>query len=223
MLLLGGFGLLLLVVLVYLGLKNFTNFRATIENKEWVLAPATHIDQVTQVAALLQDRVARLTTEVMALAASLEERREHLQLLTASIAERDAQLRLANLGVEYHARQKSLKSLAQIAEILEIDTRSGVEATKTVGGIKTEIEQLLEELGVITYEPKVGEKLPQRGVSLKQVKTAPAPSPEKVGTVKSVESPAYLYVGANEQEVVLQPMSVTVYANQSEPKKEQQP
>jgi hypothetical protein len=86
-----------------------------------------------------------------------------------------------------------------------------MDAKATVGGIKVEIEQLLDENGVITYEPKPGEKLPQRGVSLKRVKTIPAPQPELAGTVKSVESPAYIYVGPNAQEVVLHPMSITVY------------
>jgi hypothetical protein len=208
---LGALAAFLVVALSYLGIKNFTNFRTTIDNKEWILAPATHIDEVTQVAGLLQDRVAKLASEVSALSEALAERREHLQILAASIAEHDDKLKKATLGVEHHAREKSLRHLALIAEIVEIDSRSGIDAKATVGGIKVELEQLLEENGVTTYEPKPGEKLPQRGVSLKRVKTIPAPQPELAGTVKSVESPAYIYVGPNAQEVVLHPMSITVY------------
>lgn len=208
---LGALAVFLVLALSYLGIKNFTNFRTTIDNKEWILAPASHIDEVTQVAGLLQDRVTKLASEVSALSEALAERREHLQILAASIAEHDDKLKKATLGVEHHAREKSLRHLALIAEILEIDSRSGIDAKATVGGIKVELEQLLEENGVTTYEPKPGEKLPQRGVSLKRVKTIPAPQPELAGTVKSVESPAYIYVGPNAQEVVLHPMSITVY------------
>ena len=107
-----------------------------------------------------------------------------------------------------------------IAEILEVDSRSGIDPKATIGGIRAELEQLLEESGVITYEPKPGEKLPQRGVSLKRVKTVPAPKPALTGTVKSVESPAYIYVGPNDQEVVLQPMSITAYGAPSAAEKE---
>jgi len=209
---LGALALFLVAALSFLGVKNFTNFRTTIDKKEWILAPAAHIDEVTQVAGLLQDRVAKLAAEITTLSSALAERREHIQILDNSITERDELLKKANLGVEHHARQQALRHLALIAEILEVDSRSGIDPKATVGGIKAELDQLLEESGVITYEPKPGEKLPQRGVSLKRVKTVPAEKPAQAGTVKSVESPAYIYAGPNEQEVVLQPMSITVYA-----------
>ena len=217
---LGALALLLVAALSFLGVKNFTNFRTTIDKKEWILAPAAHIDEVTQVAGLLQDRVAKLAAEITTLSSALAERREHIQILDNSITERDELLKKANLGVEHHARQQALRHLALIAEILEVDSRSGIDPKATVGGIKAELDQLLEESGVITYEPKPGEKLPQRGVSLKRVKTIPAPKPALTGTVKSVESPAYIYVGPNEQEVVLQPMSITVYGAPSAAEKE---
>ena len=206
----------LTLVLVSLGLKNFTNFRATIEEKEWVIAPASHIDESTQAAILLQERVVKLTSEIMLLTEALTERHEHLQILTSSLAERDDQIKTASIGVEQHARIRSLRYVAQIAEILEIDRRAGIEPNKTLTGLKSEVEHILEEAGVVVYEPKVGEKLPQRGVSLKRVKTLPAPSPELAGTIRSIEAPAYLYVGPNEQEVVLQPMAITVYSSNQE-------
>jgi hypothetical protein len=209
---LGALALFLIAALSFLGIKNYTNFRTTIDKKEWILAPAAHIDEVTQVTGLLHDRVATLAQEIIALTSALAERREHIQILDNSITERDELLKKANLGVEHHARQQALRHLALIAEILEVDSRSGIDPKATVGGIRAELEQLLEESGVITYEPKPGEKLPQRGVSLKRVKTVPAEKPAQAGTVKSVESPAYIYAGPNEQEVVLQPMSITVYA-----------
>jgi hypothetical protein len=208
---LGALAIFLVAALAFLGIKNYTNFRTTIEKKEWVLAPAAHIDEVTQVAGMLHDRVAKLAAEITELTSALAERREHIQILDNSITERDELLKKANLGVEHHARQQALRHLALIAEILEVDARSGIDPKATVGGIRAELEQLLEESGVITYEPKPGEKLPQRGVSLKKVKTVPAPEPRQEGTVKSVEAPAYIYTGPNEQEVVLQPMSITVY------------
>ena len=217
---LGALALLLVAALSFLGVKNFTNFRTTIDKKEWILAPAAHIDEVTQVTGLLQDRVAKLAAEIATLSSALAERREHIQILDNSITERDELLKRANLGVEHHARQQALRHLALIAEILEVDSRSGIDPKATVGGIKAELDQLLEESGVITYEPKPGEKLPQRGVSLKRVKTTPAPKPALTGTVKSVESPAYIYVRPNEQEVVLQPMSITVYGAPSAAEKE---
>ena len=209
---LGALAIFLVAALAFLGIKNYTNFRTTLEKKEWVLAPAAHIDEVTQVAGMLHDRVAKLAAEITELTSALAERREHIQILDNSITERDELLKKANLGVEHHARQQALRHLALIAEILEVDSRSGIDPKATVGGIRAELEQLLEESGVITYEPKPGEKLPQRGVSLKRVKTVPAEKPAQAGTVKSVESPAYIYAGPNEQEVVLQPMSITVYA-----------
>ena len=225
--LLGALGTILLVVvglaafaltlvLVTLGLRNFTNFRATIEEKEWVIAPASHIDDSTQATALLQEAVGKLTSEIRTLTGDLAERREHLQILTSSLAERDEQIKTASIGVEQHARIRSLRYVAQLAEILEIDGRAGIEPNKTLTGIKSEVEHILEEAGVVVYEPKVGEKLPQRGVSLKRVKTLPAPSPELAGTIKSIEAPAYLYVGPGEQEVVLQPMAITVYSSNQE-------
>ena len=217
---LGALALFLVAALSFLGVKNFTNFRTTIDKKEWILAPAAHIDEVTQVAGLLQDRVAKLAAEITTLSSALAERREHIQILDNSITERDELLKKANLGVEHHARQQALRHLALIAEILEVDSRSGIEPKATVGGIKAELDQLLEESGVITYEPKIGEKLPQRGVSLKRVKTVPAQKPAQAGTVKSVESPAYIYVGPNEQEVVLQPMSITAYGAPSAAERE---
>lgn len=209
-------GLALTLVLVRLGLKNYSNFRTTIEEKEWVIAPASHIDDSTQATALLQETVGKLTSEIRALTGDLAERREHLQILTSSLAERDAQIKTASIGVEQHARIRSLRYVAQLAEILEIDGRAGIEPNKTLTGIKSEVEHILEEAGVVVYEPKVGEKLPQRGVSIKRVRTLPAPSPELAGTVKSIEAPAYLYVGPNEQEVVLQPMAITVYSSNQE-------
>lgn len=224
---LGTLGTLLLVVvglvalaltlaLVWLGVKNFTNFRTTIEEKEWVIAPASHIDETRQASTVLQERVAKLTSEIMLLTEALSERSEHLQILTTSLAERDEQIKTASIGVEQHARMRSLRYVAQLAEILEIDRRAGIESNKTLAGVKSEIEHILEEAGVVVYEPKVGEQLPQRGVSLKRVKTLPAPSPALAGTIKSIEAPAYLYVGANQQEVVLQPMAITVYLNEQE-------
>jgi len=213
---LGLAALTLTLVLVWLGVKNFTNFRTTIEEKEWVIAPASHIDESTQAAMALQERVVKLTNEIMLLTEALTERHEHLRILTASLADRDEQIKTANIGVEQHARMKSLRYVAQLAEILEIDRRAGIEPDKTLAGVKSEIEHILEEAGVVVYEPKVGEKLPQRGVSLKRVKTLPAPSPALAGTIKSIEAPAYLYVGANQQEVVLQPMAITVYLSEQE-------
>jgi hypothetical protein len=208
--------LALTLVLVRLGLKNYSNFRTTIEEKEWVIAPASHIDASTQAAIILQETVGKLTSEIRTLTGDLAERREHLQILTTSLAERDEQIKTASIGVEQHARIRALRYVAQISEILEIDGRAGIEPNKTLTGIKSEVEHILEEAGVVVYEPKVGEKLPQRGVSLKRVKTLPAPSPELAGTIKSIEAPAYLYVGPNEQEVVLQPMAITVYSNNQE-------
>ena len=82
---LGALAVFLVVALSYLGIKNFTNFRTTIDNKEWILAPAAHIDEVTQVAGLLQDRVAKLASEVSALSEALAERREHLQILQPAL------------------------------------------------------------------------------------------------------------------------------------------
>jgi len=208
--------LALTLVLVRLGLKNFSNFRTTIEEKEWVIAPASHIDDSTQATALLQEAVGKLASEIRTLTGDLAERREHLQILTSSLAERDEQIKTASIGVEQHARIRSLRYVAQLAEILEIDGRAGIEPNKTLIGIQSEVEHILEEAGVVVYEPKVGEKLPQRGVSLKRVKTLPAPSPELAGTIKSIEAPAYLYVGPSEQEVVLQPMAITVYSSNQE-------
>jgi hypothetical protein len=213
---LGLAALTLTLVLVWLGVKNFTNFRTTIEEKEWVIAPASHIDESRQASTVLQERVAKLTSEIMLLTEALAERSEHLQILTTSLAQRDEQIKTASIGVEQHARMRSLRYVAQLAEILEIDRRAGIESSKTLAGVKSEIEHILEEAGVVVYEPKVGEKLPQRGVSLKRVKTLPAPSPALAGTIKSIESPAYLYVGANQQEVVLQPMAITVYLSEQE-------
>jgi hypothetical protein len=220
MVVLGALGIFLIAALVFLGIKNYTNFRTTIDEKEWILAPAAHIDEVTQVAGMLHDRVAKLAAEITDLTSALAERREHIQILDNSISERDELLKKANLGVEHHARQQALRHLALIAEILEVDSRSGIDPKATVRGIRAELEQLLEESGVVTYEPKPGEKLPQRGVSLKRVKTVPAEKPAQAGTVKSVESPAYIYAGPNGQEVVLQPMSITVYGAQSIAEKE---
>jgi hypothetical protein len=217
---LGALALFLVAALSFLGIKNFTNFRTTIDKKEWILAPATHIDEVTQVTGLLHDRVAKLAAEISTLTSALAERREHIQILDNTITERDELLKKANLGVEHHARQQALRHLALIAEILEVDSRSGIDPKATIGGIRAELEQLLEESGVITYEPKPGEKLPQRGVSLKRVKTVPAPKQALTGTVKSVESPAYIYVGPNDQEVVLQPMSITAYGAPTAAEKE---
>ena len=220
MVVLGALGIFLIAALVFLGIKNYTNFRTTIDEKEWILAPAAHIDEVTQVAGMLHDRVAKLAAEITDLTSALAERREHIQILDNSISERDELLKKANLGVEHHARQQALRHLALIAEILEVDSRSGIDPKATVRGIRAELEQLLEESGVVTYEPKPGEKLPQRGVSLKRVKTVPAEKPAQAGTVKSVESPAYIYAGPNGQEVVLQPMSITVYGARSIAEKE---
>ena len=203
-------------VLAWLGVKHFTNFRTTIEEKEWIIAPASQIDESRQASIALQERVVKLTSEIMLLAEALADRREHLEILTTSLAERDEQIKTSSIGVEQHARVRSLRYVAQIAEIMEVDRRAGIEPNKTIIGLKSEVEHILEEAGVAVYEPQVGDTLPQRGVSLKRVKTIPAPSPELAGTIKSIEAPAYILVGPNEQEVVLQPMAITVYSSNQE-------
>ena len=37
-----------ILVLAWLGVKHFTNFRTTIEEKEWIIAPASQIDESRQ-------------------------------------------------------------------------------------------------------------------------------------------------------------------------------
>lgn len=216
-----GWSLCLLLV-AYLIIKQ-KKWRAAFETKEWLLLPSETAHQVIRSLESLANMVSN-TAEQVAVRADLAKgasvraveetrgMREEFGILREELESRHKELKASQLGQEFHYRRAVLMRVIRALEIIDEDAAQTLDPSKTIHGIKVELEECLQDNHVHIQQPNVGQRIADTvGFDSRSARREPTDDPSLRGTVASVERPAYVVTGPRGLQETLVPARVTVF------------
>jgi hypothetical protein len=199
--------ILVLVLLIVLVGKWKTAF----SEKEWTLVPTLEGTAMVRAAEVSSVQMKRLEEVVLAAAEITRETREEFGILGRDLDAKAEEIRSLRMGAEYHHRKALILAAIRTLEAIGIDQAAGATPETTFRGIAIDLGDVLEENHVECFMPLVGERVPTRGVESAKARRIVTTDSTLVGTIASVERPAYIASGPGGFEELLQSAAVTIY------------
>jgi hypothetical protein len=210
------------LLVIYLILLQ-KRWRTAFETKEWMLLPSETGANVVQGLDHLANMVSNTAQQVAeradhakraALHASEASKsvREEFAILREELEARQKELKLLQLGQEFHYRRPALMRIIRALEIIDDDMTHRRDPTRTLEGVRVELDECLQDNHVFTIRPEIGKAIAETagfdGRSARRLETADT---ARKGTVAEVERPAYVVSGPSGHREVLVPARVTVF------------
>ncbi len=181
--------------------------------KGWTLAPTWEVGKITAALAAAQDELARLRGATFEARDASQGVREEFAILGRELDARTQEVRELRMGQAFVAQRPFMAASVRAIEAIKCDRDPTSDPIKTLQGIEVDLTELLEDHGVEVVTPAVGDRLPARGVDPGAARHVPTGDAAKVGTLASVDRPAYIAVGPD-PEVVLKPAVVSIYVDE---------
>ncbi len=212
-LLIGWVGLFLaLTLMIVLAGKWKTVFK----EKEWTLIPTLEGKAMLRAIKLNSDWLERLQEATLDAVDATRATREEFGILGTELDKKSQELQTMRMGQEFHNRKAMILAAIRALEMIGIDKAADGDTHKTLHGIFTDLTEALDDNHVATYMPSVGERVPTRGVDVGSARYTPTAEHTLVGTIASVERPAYIATGPSGDEEVLKAAVVTIYVQQED-------
>ena len=211
-------GWVALVIVLIILVTLVSKWKTAFNDKEWTLVPtldaASWIERInknTHAVNALADATHRAEETAQRTLEAAEGTRKEFGILGPQLDLRDQQITELRMGQEYHHRKALLLSAVRALTAISVDAQAEDDPLMTLAGIRIDLEEALEENHVEVVTPTIGATLPARGVDAGSARHIPTPDEALVGTIASVERPAYIARGPAGSEDVLRPAAVSVY------------
>ncbi len=188
-------------------------WKAAFKNKDWTLTPTLAVGDLTAALAAAQDELARLRSATFEARDASQGVREEFAILGRELDARTQEVRELRMGQAFVAQRPFMAASVRAIDAIESDRDLASSPITTLRGIEVDLMELLEDHGVEVVTPAVGDRLPARGVDPGSADYVPTGDAAKVGTLASVDRPAYIAVGPD-AEVVLKPAAVSIYVDE---------
>lgn len=204
-------GWVLAILMLVLLLMLVGKWKTAFSEKDWTLVPTMEGAVMVRAAETTAAQMKRLEEAVLAAAETTRETREEFGILGRDLDTKAEEIRTLRMGAEYHHRKALIRAAIRALEAIGIDQAAGTSPETTVRGIAVDLEEALEDNHVECFLPPVGERVPTRGVEAASARRLFTTDSTLVGTIASVERPAYIASGPGGFEELLHPAAVTVY------------
>ncbi len=188
-------------------------WKAAFADKEWTLAPTLEVGEITAAVASAQDELEFLRGATLEARDASQGVREEFAILGRELDARTQEVRELRMGQAFVAQRPFMAASVRAIDAIEYDRDLASDPIKTLQSIEVDLTELLEDHGVEVVTPAVGDRLPARGVDPGSARHVPTGDAAKVGTLASVDRPAYIAVGPA-AEVVLKPAVVSIYVDE---------
>lgn len=205
--------LALIVVLILLVLLT-GRWKTAFAEREWTLAPTPALATVEASLEAHASHAAMLEESVRTSLEEARATREAFEILGRELDGKSAEIRDLRLGAEHHHRRALILSAIRALEVIGVDRDAGSDPDQTLRGLEVELSEALEDNHVEIHYPAVGERIPMRGVDAGASRLVTTADEALVGTIASVERPAYIVRGPGGDEETLKPAAVTVYVSE---------
>jgi hypothetical protein len=226
--------MLLCLVLATWMLYATSRWRTAFKAKEWMLLPdsagteihsalkemtASQKDSILKFSNVqvrsLQDFepfVRRACTQAELAGAESTALRTEFSILRDELEAKSKEIKELQLGRDFHSRRSILLRVIKAFEAIDQDSSLGVDAARTLEGVRAELEECLEDNAIKVVKPIVGERISEaKLIDPRSAAKENAPDATLKGTVSAVERPAYVVRRLDGQEELLIPARVTVY------------
>lgn len=202
--------LVLVVLMAAVLLVLARKWKAAFADRDWTLAPTLMVADVERALSQARDELSRTSEAAFDARDSSDATREEFSILGRELDARTEEVRALRHGEALSLQRPLLLASVRVLEIIGTDRAAGTDPGQTLLGIQADLEEVLEDYGVETVTPEPGATLPVRGVDPGSARRAATRDPALVGTIASVERPAYVATGRS-TDVVLKPAAVTIY------------
>ena len=218
-----GLGWALAILLVVYLILLQKRWRTTFETKEWLLLPSKMADDLaygigdiqvvmSKTAEQLLRHAHQATQTSSAAATETRAAREEFQILREELDARQKEIKLLQLGQEFHYRRPVLMRVVRALEIISDDQLHTRDPAKTLEGVQIELHECLEDNHVTEWAPPVGVPIADAvGFDTRTAQRRETDDLEKKGMVAEVERPAYVVRGPGGHQEVLVPARITVF------------
>ncbi len=212
-LVIGWLGLFLALALM---IRLTGKWKTAFNEKEWTLIPTLEGTAMLHAIKINSDRLERLQEATLEAVDATRATREEFGILGTELDKKSQELQIMRMGQEFHNRKAIILAAIRALEAIGIDAAAGDDPHNTLRGISVDLTEALEDNHVVTYVPPVGERIPTRGVDAGSARHTPIAEHTLVGTIASVERPAYIATGPSGDEEVLKAAVVTIYVQQED-------
>jgi len=216
-------GWLFATALIYYLVLVQKRWRTAFETKEWLILPSTH-------AATIESRLHSLGTSVQTastesskyIAAALHASkdaasqcrgaREEFQILREEIDLKQKEIKMLQIGMDFHYRRPVLMRILKALDIIKEDQANNRELQTTIAGVMVELAECLEDNQISEHHPTVGAvAATEPGFDLGKAERIENPDEQKKGTIAAVLRPGYAINGALGKIEILVPARVQVF------------
>lgn len=199
--------LLVLVLLIILVRK----WKASFREREWVLIPSPDGERMVNAIETNVEHAMRLEEVARGSMAASEATREDFSILRTQLDAQAEEIRDLRRGEAQLHRRPFVLAMVRALDAIEVDEAAGTDPRTTLQGVQLDLRETLEDNRVEIVFPQVGDSLPARGVDAGAARHLETSDSALVGTIASVERPAFIAIGPGGAEDLLRPASVTVY------------
>lgn len=199
--------LLTLILLIALVRK----WKASFREREWVLMPAPDGERMLTTIEMNAEHAMRLEEVARGALEASSATREDFSILRTQLDLQADEIRDLRRGEAQLHRRPFVLAMVRALDAIEVDQSAGTDPTTTLTGVRIDLLETLEDNHVERVLPAVGSRLPVRGVDAGSMRSIESDDPNLIGTIASVERPAFIAVGPGGQEDLLRPALVTVY------------
>lgn len=196
--------LVLLIVLV-------GKWKTAFSEKDWTLVPTLEGTAMLRATEVSVVQMKHLEEVVLSASEATRQTREEFGILGRDLDAKAEEIRTLRMGSEFHHRKALIRAAIRALEAIGIDKAAGTSPEITLRGIAVDLEEALEDNHVECFTPPVGERVPTRGVETASSRRLVTTDSALVGTIASVERPAYIASGPGGFEELLHPAAVTIY------------
>ncbi len=207
-------GWLALVIVLLVLLMLIGRWKTAFNEKDWTLVPTLQATHLTHALRVNAAQVARLHEVTERALEATQETRAEFGILGADLDKKSEEIRVLRMGQEFHHRKALMLAAVRALDAISIDAAADGDPQTTLRGIAVELAEALDDNHVETFAPQVGTLVPTRGADVGAARLVPTSDTTLVGTIASVERPAYIARGPNGTEEILKAASVSVYTTE---------
>ena len=221
-------GWLTAFLLAALLLFVFRRWRIAFETQTFLMLPSSQADLLKRsledvVATLHQlnkatgQQTSRFSSALTEIGGVVSNTRNEFLILREDLVTKSEEIKSLRLGQEFLHQRSVLLRMVRALEIIDDDGRHDRDPAKTLTGVRIELEECLEDCGVVAVSPPIGEPVSKAShVDSRMMMYVGSRDPSKYGLVASVESPAYVYRSPNGGEAMLTPSRISVFVEELE-------
>ncbi len=188
-------------------------WKTAFADREWTLTPTREVGKLAAALTSAQDELARLRDATFEARDASQGVQEEFAILGREIDARRQEVGELRMGQAFAAQRPFMAASVRAIDAIKCDRDLASDSINTLRAIEVELTELLEDHGVEVVTPAVGDRLSARGVDPGSARHVPTGDAARVGTLASVDRPAYIAVGPN-PEVVLKPAAVSIYVDE---------